>query len=142
MMFILIRFAHLFCFTQKAQKSQKFYSLRSLLHSLRSFFCVTQIAQISQIFASLRSAGKLVVPLRGASLELEDDFVYDVEVAHQVEAGVRVVQALVGARGVEDVERTLAAHIEPFGQERHDAPYLVPHQKVTQQNSEKLKVKS
>lgn len=61
------------------------------------------------------------------SSKLEDDFVYDVEVAHQVEAGVGVVQALVGARGVEDVERTLAAHIEPFGQERHDASYLVPH---------------
>ena len=45
---------------------------------------------------------------------------------------MRVVQALVGARGVEDVKRTLATHVEPLGQERHNAPYLVPHQKITQ----------
>ena len=31
------------------------------------------------------------------ALELHDHLVHDVEVAHQVEAGVRVVQALVGA---------------------------------------------
>ena len=61
------------------------------------------------------------------ALQLHDYLVHDVEVAHQVEAGVRVVQALVGARGVEDVKRTLATDVEPLGEERHNAPYLVPH---------------
>ena len=60
-------------------------------------------------------------------LQLHDHLVHDVEVAHQVEAGVRVVQALVGARGVEDVKRALATDVEPLGKERHNAPYLVPH---------------
>lgn len=64
--------------------------------------------------------------------KFEDYLVDDIEVAHQVEAGVRVVQALVGARGVEDVEGSLAAYVEPLLQERHNAPYLVPHQKITQ----------
>ena len=78
------------------------------------------------------------ISLRAVELNLpslpqfHDDLVHNIEVAHQVEAGVRVVQALVGARGVEDVQRTLATHVEPLLQERHNAPYLVPHQKVTQ----------
>ena len=59
-LFGFIRFAHLFCFTQKAQKARKFYSLRSWLghtdctditdfcfaalsiYSLRSFSCHTE----------------------------------------------------------------------------------------------------
>jgi len=72
------------------------------------------------------SASPLLVP------QFHNDFVYYVEVTHQVEAGVLVVQALVGARGIEDIQRTLATHVEPLGKERHDAPNLVPHQKITQ----------
>ena len=63
-----------------------------------------------------------------SALEFSNHFVHNVEVAHQVEAGMLVVQALVlcrakrhsraGARGVEDVKRTLATHVEPLGQER------------------------
>ena len=43
-----------------------------------------------------------------------------------------VVQALVGARGIEDVKCTLATHIKAFGKKRHDTTDFVPHQKITQ----------
>ena len=46
--------------------------------------------------------------------QFHNHLVYNIEVAHQVETCVLVVQALVRARGVEDVQRTLATHVEPL----------------------------
>ena len=73
---------------------------------------------IAQAWLSARLLAKVASVEGLFALEFSNHFVHNVEVTHQVEAGMLVVQALVGARGVEDVKRTLATHVEPLGLSR------------------------
>ena len=59
----------------------------------------------------------------GFFLQLQHQLVHKVAVAHEVEAGVLVVQALVGARGIEDVQRfRYAATMPCFSSQMRSAP--------------------
>ncbi len=64
--------------------------------------------------------------LNAAALELKDEFVDDVEVAHQVEIIVGVVEALTRLRAIKYVKRLLRADIKALMHAHDDSPYLVP----------------
>ena len=65
--------------------------------------------------------------LIGSALQLHHDLINNIKIAHEVKTCVLVMQTLVGMRGVEDVQRTLATNVKALSKKRHYAPYLVPH---------------
>ena len=58
------------------------------------------------------------------------DVVHDVEVAHQVEAGLRVMQPFARVRRIEHVQCPFGRYAQALAQQHDDAPYLVPQEEV------------